>query len=58
MYLADEVWISSAVRELLPIVQVDGKIIHDGKPGPWAKRVGHAYHERCRLEARRDAGLA
>lgn len=58
VYLADEVWITSAVREVLPIVRVDGKPIHDGVPGPWAKRLRPLYHERCLRDARRDAGLA
>lgn len=58
VYLADEVWITSAVRELLPIVAVDGKLIHDGKPGHWANRIRPLYHQRCVREARRDAGLA
>lgn len=58
VYLADEVWISSAVRELLPIVAVDGRQIHDGQPGPWAKRIRPLYHQRCVREARRDAGCA
>ncbi len=58
VYLADEVWITSAVRELLPIVAVDGKLIHDGKPGQWANRIRPLYHQRCVREARRDAGLA
>jgi branched-chain amino acid aminotransferase len=57
VYLADEVWITSAVRELLPVVAVDGRPIHDGVPGPWARRLRPLYHERCVREARRDAGL-
>jgi branched-chain amino acid aminotransferase len=54
---ADEVWISSAVRELLPIVRVDGRAIADGRVGPWARRLRAAYRERCIADARRDAGL-
>lgn len=58
LYTADEVWITSAVRELLPVVRVDGHAIHDGVPGPWARRIRPLYHERCTAEARRDAGVA
>ncbi len=54
---ADEVWITSAVRELLPIVRVDGTAIADGRPGRWAMRLHERYHEHCVLQARRDAGL-
>jgi branched-chain amino acid aminotransferase len=56
VYTADEVWITSAVRELLPVVRVDGHVIHDGRPGPHAKRIREAYHRRCIDEARADAG--
>ena len=58
IYLADEVWITSAVRELLPVVAVDGKPIHDGLSGAWAKRIRPLYHARCVHDARRDAGMA
>ena len=31
---ADEAWMSSSVRELMPIVALDGVAIGDGRPGP------------------------
>lgn len=35
---ADEVWISAATRDVLPITRVDGAAIGAGKPGPvWAE---------------------
>ena len=35
---ADEVWISSSTRAVVPVVEVDGELIGDGKPGPlWHK---------------------
>ena len=55
LYTADEVWITSAVREVMPVVAVDGKTIADGKVGPWARRLRTAYHAQCIAEARRDA---
>jgi len=36
---ADEVFITSATRKVLPIVAVDGKIIGTGKPGKNTKLV-------------------
>jgi branched-subunit amino acid aminotransferase/4-amino-4-deoxychorismate lyase len=57
VYTADEVWITSAVRELLPVVKVDDHVIHDGKVGPLAKRIRAKYHEECVISARRDAGV-
>ena len=58
VYLADEVWITSAVRELLPVVRVDGKAIDGGVPGRWARTLRPLYHAACIRDARRDAGLA
>lgn len=55
LYTADEVWISSAVRELLPIVRVDGHAVHDGKVGQWATRVRAAYRQACIEQATADA---
>lgn len=55
LYTADEVWITSAVRELLPVVQVDGHVIADGKPGPQARSVRAAYREACIRSAVADA---
>ncbi len=56
LYLADEVWITSAVREVLPVVTVDDHRIGDGKPGPWALKLRALYHQACIEQARRDAG--
>ena len=58
LYAADEVWITSAVRELMPIVRVDGKAIHDGMVGPWAKRLREEYRALCAADALRDAKAA
>ena len=30
---ADEVWISSSSKELVPVVEVDGRPVGDGRPG-------------------------
>lgn len=56
IYTADEVWITSAVRELLPVVNVDGHTIADGRPGTWAKRIRALYHETC-IQTARAEGL-
>jgi branched-subunit amino acid aminotransferase/4-amino-4-deoxychorismate lyase len=58
LYTADEVWITSAVRELMPVVTVDGKRVHDGAVGPWAKRLRAEYRALCTAEALRDAKAA
>lgn len=57
VYNADEVWITSAVREVLPIVRVDDRRIADGRVGEWGRRLRNAYRDHCIASAKRDAGV-
>lgn len=34
LYAADEVWITSSIKEICPVVQIDDNMIANGKPGP------------------------
>ncbi|SEF32996.1 D-amino acid aminotransferase [Variovorax sp. NFACC27] len=45
VFAADEVLISSASKELLPVVTLDGKLIGNGRPGPIYKSLYEAYQE-------------
>jgi branched-chain amino acid aminotransferase len=49
---AGEVFISSSIREMLPVVRVDGVRIGDGEPGV----VTRGIHEAFRRGVRRDMG--
>jgi D-alanine transaminase len=40
---ADEVWISGSVRELAPVVSLDGRPVGAGRPGPVWERVVALY---------------
>lgn len=40
---ADEVWISSSSKEVVPVVQLDGKPVGDGKPGPVWEKAARLY---------------
>jgi D-alanine transaminase len=42
---ADEIWVSSSSREVLAIVQLDGRAVGDGRPGPLFRRVHALYQE-------------
>jgi len=42
---ADEVWITSSSKEVLAIVQLDGRPVGDGKPGPVFRRMYQLYQE-------------
>jgi len=42
---ADELWITSSSKEVLAIVELDGKAIGDGKPGAAFRRMYQLYQE-------------
>jgi D-alanine transaminase len=42
---ADEIWITSSSKEVLAIVQLDGKPVGDGRPGPVFRRMHQLYQE-------------
>ncbi|MGZ3439138.1 MAG: aminotransferase class IV [Polyangia bacterium] len=43
LHRADEAFLTSSVRGVLPIARADGEPIGDGKPGPITRRVMQAY---------------
>jgi branched-chain amino acid aminotransferase len=47
LYRAEEVFITSTIREIVPVVKVDDVIIGDGQPGPQACRLLDAYRARA-----------
>jgi len=40
---ADEVWISSSSKEVVPVVKLDGKPVGDGQPGPVWEKAAQLY---------------
>jgi D-alanine transaminase len=42
---ADEIWITSSTRELLPVTRLDGKAVGTGKPGPKWNEAYRLYQE-------------
>lgn len=50
---ADEAWLSSSTRELLPLTHIDGQAIGSGQPGPVWQRLNTLYQDyKRRLIAR------
>jgi D-alanine transaminase len=49
---ADEVWVTSSSREVLPITTLDGKPVGGGKPGPVGERV-HALYQKYKAKVMR-----
>jgi len=42
---ADELWVTSSSKEVFPIVELDGKPIGDGKPGPVFRHMYRLYQD-------------
>jgi branched-chain amino acid aminotransferase len=43
LYGADEVFVTSSIRELVPVVRVDGREVGTGAPGPVARALHRAF---------------
>jgi D-alanine transaminase len=42
---ADEVWVTSSSKEVFPIVEIDGRKVGDGRPGPAFRRMYQLYQD-------------
>lgn len=49
LWTADEVFLTSSVREIVPVVQVDEHEVGDARPGPLTRRLHAAYRARTPL---------
>jgi branched-chain amino acid aminotransferase len=43
LYSADEVFLTSSIKEVFPITQIDDKKIGDGRPGPFTRKFHDHY---------------
>ena len=43
--LAEEIWVTSSMREISPVIQLDDATVGDGKPGPLWKRMIALYQD-------------
>ena len=53
---ADEVWISSATRDVLPVTRIDGRPVGSGKPGPQWRKMSAAF-ERLKAQLKGTPAL-
>jgi len=52
---ADELWVTSSSKEILAVVDLDGKPVGDGKPGPLYRRAWRGYQEFKRRVMRKES---
>lgn len=45
LYVADEMFLTGTAAEVIPVKQVDGRVIGDGKPGPITSQLNGAFRE-------------
>jgi branched-chain amino acid aminotransferase len=50
VYRAEEIFCSGTMGELAPVVQVDGRTIGDGKPGPITRRLSELFRRLTETE--------
>ena len=55
---ADEIWVSSSTKEVLPVTTLDGKPVGDGKPGPMYAQMYRLYQEHKAQLARQGVAHA
>ena len=49
---ADEVWISAATRDVMPVTRIDGRPVGTGKPGPLWQRMNESFNDAARAAGR------
>ena len=50
LLLADEVFLTGSVKEIVPVVAVDNTVIGDETAGPWTRRLHERYREQVERE--------
>jgi len=45
VWASDEAFITGSAAEVAPVVEVDGRTIGDGKPGPTTKKIMKAFRD-------------
>jgi D-alanine transaminase len=56
LFTADEVWLSSSAREVLPVTRVDDRPVADGRPGPIYHRMYALFQDYKARDAGRTHG--
>ena len=52
---ADEVFVSSSVKGIIPVTKIDGQAVGDGRPGPLTRRIDALFRAAADAEAEASA---
>ncbi len=55
LYNADEIFLTGTAAEVIPVVEIDGRTIGEGKPGPVTRQLIKGFHELTRKDGVRYA---
>ena len=50
VWVADEVFLTGTAAEIVPIVEIDARVIGNGKPGPITAKFLESFHRRVSIE--------
>jgi branched-chain amino acid aminotransferase len=50
LYNADEAFLTSTLKEVLPVTRIDGRTVDAGRPGPITRRLHRAFQQLVRQE--------
>ena len=50
VWVAEEVFLTGTAAEIVPIVEIDARVIGDGKPGPITAKLLESFHRRVSVE--------
>jgi len=56
LYGAEEAFITSSLREVMPVVRVDGVVLGSGRPGPMSAQMHRAFRLRAEAILRAERG--
>ncbi len=45
LQMASEIWVTSSTREIIPVVELDGKDVADGSPGPVWQKMNRLFQD-------------
>ncbi len=45
LLIADEVFLTASIKEIVPVIGIDNSTVADGQPGPITRRLQRVYHE-------------